>query len=76
VPRKYYFDFENQSPTVVDIYIKPISESVQFSRDQSESTACNLVQNLCQLCSATFEQLFASGATFFGSSNFKQLFPF
>jgi hypothetical protein len=33
---------------------------------------------MSRLCSATFEQLFALGAkaAFFGSSNFKQLFPF
>ena len=31
---------------------------------------------MSRLYSATFEQLFAFGATFFGSSNFKQLFPF
>jgi hypothetical protein len=31
---------------------------------------------MSRLCSATFEQLFAFGATFFGLSNFKQLFPF
>jgi hypothetical protein len=36
-PKKYYFDFENKSPTFVDIYIKPI-RTIQFSRDQSELT--------------------------------------
>jgi hypothetical protein len=34
------------------------------------------ILGMSQLCSATFEQLFAFGANFFGSSNFKQLFPF
>jgi hypothetical protein len=34
VSRKYYFDFKNQSPTVVDIEIR-----IKFSRNQSESTA-------------------------------------
>jgi hypothetical protein len=31
---------------------------------------------MARLCSATFEQLFAFGATFFSSSNLKQLFRF
>jgi hypothetical protein len=31
---------------------------------------------MSRLCLATFELLFAFGATFFGSSNFKQLFLF
>ena len=35
-----------------------------------------MLLGMSRLCSATFEQLFAFGATFFGSSNFKQLFPF
>jgi hypothetical protein len=49
------------------------SQAVRVS-DLNEND--NKTVGMSRLCSATFEQLFAFGATFFGSSNFKQLFPF
>jgi hypothetical protein len=49
------------------------------SREQIRPAPVESMQpalGMSRLCSATFEQLFAFEATFFGSSNFKQLFPF
>jgi hypothetical protein len=49
----------------------------RFARTNSPSSSGKQpALGMSRLCSATFEQLFAFEATFFGSSNFKQLFPF